>query len=65
MPARRWSGGKRFTYLDRRSGLRRVGYFEVATGRFTGLTEGETALITHFVTDEQYVRAVLPSSTYR
>jgi len=56
--------GERFTYTDRRSGLPRVGYFEPATGRFTGLTDGETVLITHFAADDHYVRNVLTSSTY-
>lgn len=59
--------GQRFTYRDRRSGDRRVGYFDVPTGRFVGLTEPETQILTHFVPPDgqNYARNELLDSDYR
>jgi hypothetical protein len=54
----------RFTYRDRSSRARRVGYFERATGRFTILNERETRIRSHFLTSERQIRA-LPESDYR
>ena len=56
--------GVRYTYRDRSTGSRRVGYFERVTGRFTALTERETRIRSHFRTSERQVRA-LPESDYR
>jgi hypothetical protein len=41
-----------------------VGYFHRRTGRFTALIGNEGFIVTHFVTDEAYVRS-RPGSTYR
>jgi hypothetical protein len=56
--------GVRFTYRDRSTRVKRVGYFERATGRFTVLNERETRIRSHFLTSERQVRA-LPESDYR
>src|SRR6188474_3013601 len=53
--------GVRFTFQERTTGVRRVGYFERATGRFTVLNEHETRIRSHFLTSERQVRA-LPES---
>lgn len=55
--------GRRFTYEDRASGDPRVGYFDQRSGLFTALTTDETIILTHFLTDGDYVRG-LPASTY-
>lgn len=56
--------GRRFLYQDRGTGQTRVGYFDPRSGHFTALTRDETTIVTHFFTDEQYVRR-LPATTYR
>lgn len=56
--------GKRFTYRDRLTKARRVGYFDPRTGRSTAVSWDEADLLTHFVTDEAYLRG-LPGSDYR
>ena len=53
--------GRRFTFRDRSSGARRVGYFERATGRFTVLNERETRIRSHYVTSERQIRGLLES----
>ena len=57
--------GRRFLYDDPGSGEPRVGYYEPPANRFTGLTDDETEIVTHFAPrrGEQYVRE-LPASTY-
>ncbi len=58
--------GKRFTYVDPATGVPRVGYYDIGRGLFTGLTDDERYITTHFrpADGESYLRA-LPSSTYR
>ncbi|GIW10742.1 MAG: hypothetical protein KatS3mg061_1799 [Dehalococcoidia bacterium] len=58
--------GRRFTYRDTQTGAPRVGYYDPATNRFTGLTGDERRITTHFRPDrgEAYVRG-LPGSTYQ
>jgi len=56
--------GARFTYRERSSRVRRVGYFERATGRFTVMNEYETRIRSHFLTSERQLRT-LPESDYR
>ena len=55
--------GRRFTYEDRGSGEPRVGYFDRRSGLLVALTADESTLLTHFATDDEYVRN-LPASTY-
>jgi|SRR3954463_9090576 len=55
--------GKRFTYLDRLTGKPHVGYFDLGTGKFTGLDRRGRRIHTHFIpTDgENYVRRLRQS----
>lgn len=53
--------GRRFTYEDPGSGEPRVGYFDRRSGLFTALTADETIILTHFLTDEAYVRNLAAS----
>lgn len=54
--------GTRFTYRDRGSRERRVGYYERATRRFVALTEDELLMLTHFPMNEADVLALLESN---
>ena len=54
--------GTRFTYIDRDTRLRRIGYFHRASSRFAATT-AEGYVVNHFLTDEGYV-ADLIDSTY-
>ncbi len=58
--------GTAFTYLDRESGDRHLGFYDKATNRFTAVTLDGRRITTHFQPDngEKYVRD-LPESTYR
>jgi hypothetical protein len=56
--------GRRFAYQDPASGQGRLGYFDRRSGLLTALTDDEAIIVTHFLTDEQYVRQ-LPGSTFR
>ncbi len=58
--------GTAFTYLDRESGDRHLGFYDKATNRFTAVTLDGRRITTHFQPDngERYVRE-LPESTYR
>jgi hypothetical protein len=55
--------GRRFTYVDRSTGKPHVGYFNLATGKFTGLDRTERRIYTHFVPSdgEEYVRRLRQS----
>jgi hypothetical protein len=55
--------GIRFTYLDRTTRLRRIGYFHRETSRFVAVDLGGY-IVSHFQTDEGYC-ADLPFSTYQ
>jgi len=55
--------GVQFTYVDRVTRERRVGYFHRDSSRFTAL-DGDGYIHSHFRTDEAYV-ADLIDSTYR
>jgi hypothetical protein len=55
--------GRRFTYADLGSGEPRVGYFDARSSLFTALTADEAIILTHFLTERDYVRS-LPDSTY-
>jgi pyocin large subunit-like protein len=54
---------KRFTYVDRSAGKPHVGYFDPATGKFTGLDRRGHLVYTHFVPSdgEDYVRRLRQS----
>lgn len=58
--------GTAFTYVDRESGDRHLGFYEKSSNRFTAMTEDGRRITTHFEPDngEAYVRQ-LPQSTYR
>lgn len=58
--------GASLTYVDRESDAPRVGFYERAANRFTGLTRDGGRITTHFRPDrgEGYVRG-LERSTYR
>ncbi len=58
--------GTAFTYLDRESNQRHLGFYDRQSNRFTALTLDGRRITTHFRPDqgEQYVRR-LPESTYR
>ncbi len=58
--------GVAFTYVDRETNERRLGFYDRDTSRFTALTQDGRRITTHFRPDqrEQYVRR-LPGSTYR
>ncbi len=57
--------GKQFTYTDRGSGRQHIGYYDRATGRFTGTSSSGRRIFTHFrpSSGEDYVRR-LPNQTY-
>ena len=55
--------GMPFDYVDPQTDDDHVGYFHRPTGRFTGTTLAGL-VVTHFVTDEDYV-SLLRYSTYR
>lgn len=55
--------GVRFTYRDRITGERRVGYFHRESSRFTAV-DLDGLIRTHHLTDEDNV-ARFPRSTYR
>ncbi len=50
-------------YRDPDTNEWRVGYYHPETGRFTGLTDDERAIVTHFRCRARYV-VDLPGSTY-
>lgn len=56
--------GTRFTYTDRTTGLKRVGYWEAATRKFTALTDDETMILTHFRARKATYPKTLPDSDY-
>jgi pyocin large subunit-like protein len=58
--------GTTFSYLDRESNAERVGFYDRANNRFTGLTRDGTRITTHFrpTRGEAYVRG-LERSTCR
>ncbi|MDP8921319.1 MAG: hypothetical protein M3O34_00350 [Chloroflexota bacterium] len=58
--------GTRFTYQDRESNAERLGFYDKAGNRFTGVTRDGGRITTHFRPDrgEAYVRG-LERSTYR
>ena len=58
------ANGTRFTYVDRSTKQRRVGYFDKATGRFTALTDNERRIVSHFrpPAGEHYARTRLKST---
>lgn len=58
--------GTAFTYLDRESGDRHLGFYDKPSNRFTAMTLDGRRITTHFQPDngERYVRG-LPESTYR
>ncbi len=58
--------GREFTYLDRTTGARRRGFYDLSTNGFTGVTEDGRRITTYFHPDsgEHYVRGLL-ESTYR
>lgn len=47
--------GTIFGYDDPRSGERRIGCFDRATGRFTAITDDDRYIVSHFRSDEAYV----------
>lgn len=53
--------GVQFTYRERRTNERHIGYFHRETSRFTATTL-DGLIVTHFRTDEEYV-AVQKEST--
>ena len=55
--------GVQFTYHDRGTGERHIGYFHRDSSRLTA-TDLYGSIVTHFQTDEDYV-ATLRQSTYR
>lgn len=57
--------GVAFTYRDRETGEKRLGFYDRSSNRFTGLTGDGRRITTHFRPDqgERYVRS-LPESTY-
>ncbi len=57
--------GVAFTYRDRETGERRLGFYDRSSNRFTGLSGDGRRITTHFRPDrgEQYIRS-LPESTY-
>lgn len=58
--------GRRFTYIDRRSGEPRVGYYQPSPRRFTALTEDMQTILTHFrPEDPDYPRKLLRSTYTR
>ena len=56
--------GQRFTYTDRGSRRQHVGYYDPATGRFTGVSRSGRRIFTHFRPEngKDYVRALLDST---
>jgi hypothetical protein len=56
--------GTYFEYRDLATDEWRVGYYEPATERFTGLTDDEAIIMTHFRCPERYVARTLRGSTY-
>jgi len=57
--------GTRFTFRDRLTHERRVGYFDRRNDRLTVLDEAETYIVTHFRCDEDYVRGCNESDYVR
>ena len=57
--------GEPFRYTDRGSRRQHRGYYDRATGRFTGVSSNGRRIFTHFKPDdgEDYVRG-LPNTTY-
>ncbi len=55
--------GVYFEYRDPETDEPRVGYYDEVGHRFVGLTDDETAIVTHFRCNEGYVER-LPGSTY-
>lgn len=60
------ANGTRFTYIDKYTGLKRVGYYDATTNGFTALTADESIIVNHYYPDdgEYYVGVVLKNSTY-
>jgi hypothetical protein len=56
--------GTYFESRDPESGEPRVGYYDAASERLTGLTDDEAEIVTHFLCHERYVARTLPGSTY-
>lgn len=58
--------GRAFVYIDRTTRVRRRGFFDPPTNRFTAVTEDGKRITTHFRPDsgEHYVKGLL-ESTYR
>jgi pyocin large subunit-like protein len=58
--------GRQFTYVDRESRARRMGFYDPPSNRFTAVTSDGRRITTHFYPDtrERYVRG-LQQSTYR
>jgi hypothetical protein len=56
--------GKRFEYEDDTTLLRRVGYFEEQTLRFTALTLDEKIILSHYRTDDRNYPRRRRGSTY-
>ena len=56
--------GTYFEYRDLDSDGARVGYYHPETRRFVGLSDDESAILTHFRCSEGYVRHNLRGSTY-
>jgi hypothetical protein len=58
--------GRQFTYVDRESRARQMGFYDPPSNRFTAVTSDGRRITTHFYPDtgERYVRG-LQQSTYR
>ena len=56
--------GTFFTYRDRSTGERRLGYYDPFTGRFSAVNEDGDTIVTHFRCGERYIRG-LPENDYR
>lgn len=54
--------GIRFEYFDPPKNAWRVGFFDSLTRRFTGLSEDERDIVTHFRASESYVRGLVRST---
>jgi hypothetical protein len=53
--------GTPFTYVDRGSQLRRIGYYDRRTDRFTAVTEDGATIPTHYIMTESQIRGLLSS----